>query len=190
MPTLVRGHRGRHPAPGGEERQHAGGRRAPRTSGDHARRPHQGAPGAVQPAHNACKFTERGTVDARASRAETAAGGDWLVFAVTDTGIGMTPEQMARLFQAFSQAERRRPGATAARAWAWRSAGGSARMMGGDITVESAAGRGTRSPCACPRVVAGRQRPSRRAARPQRGRGADEAGARCWWSTTTRRSAT
>src|SRR5258708_6115552 len=49
---------------------------------------------------NGNKFTERGTItiDAR-HRQEN--GGDWIMLAVTDTGIGMTPEQMVKLFQEF-----------------------------------------------------------------------------------------
>src|SRR4030095_14023714 len=46
---------------------------------------------------NACKFTQGGTVTLTVERGASP-GGDWLTFAVTDTGIGMTPEQMARLF--------------------------------------------------------------------------------------------
>ncbi|MCK5204360.1 MAG: PAS domain S-box protein, partial [Desulfobacterales bacterium] len=53
---------------------------------------------------NACKFTERGTISLDVFR-ETVDGSDWLSFGVSDTGIGMTEEQMERLFQAFSQAE-------------------------------------------------------------------------------------
>ena len=52
---------------------------------------------------NANKFTERGTitVDARHGQED---GHDWVTIAVADTGIGMTPEQMGKLFQEFSQA--------------------------------------------------------------------------------------
>src|SRR5262249_21498155 len=53
---------------------------------------------------NACKFTERGVIGIRVVR-EAAAGREWVLFDVSDTGIGMTPAQMAKLFQAFSQAE-------------------------------------------------------------------------------------
>ena len=48
---------------------------------------------------NANKFTERGTITINAQN-----GGDWITLAVTDTGIGMTAEQMGKLFQDFSQA--------------------------------------------------------------------------------------
>ena len=78
-------------------------------------------------ASNANKFTEHGTITIAARQGRrTAAIGSRI--AVTDTGIGMTPEQMGKLFQEFSQADPRRPRAnTAARALASRSAGGSAR---------------------------------------------------------------
>ncbi len=53
---------------------------------------------------NATKFTDRGRVTLSVRR-ETRDTGDWLVFRVSDTGIGMTPEQQGRLFEAFSQAD-------------------------------------------------------------------------------------
>ena len=53
---------------------------------------------------NACKFTERGEVALEARR-EPSGEGDWIVVSVADTGIGMTPEQMGRLFQEFMQAD-------------------------------------------------------------------------------------
>ena len=91
---------------------------------------------------NACKFTESGTVALAVERA-AGPGGDWLTFAVTDTGIGMTPEQMARLFESFGQADasvsRRFGGTGLGLALSRRLA----RMMGGDITVASAAGQGS-----------------------------------------------
>src|SRR6202011_2957746 len=52
---------------------------------------------------NANKFTERGTITVDA-RQEQANGRDWVTIAVADTGIGMTAEQMGKLFQEFSQA--------------------------------------------------------------------------------------
>src|ERR1700680_1244793 len=54
-------------------------------------------------ASNANKFTEKGTITIAAHQAQEGSR-DWLTLAVTDTGIGMTPEQMAKLFQEFSQA--------------------------------------------------------------------------------------
>lgn len=92
---------------------------------------------------NACKFTERGTVslDARREREDR---GDWITVSVTDTGIGMAPEQLARLFQEFSQADTsitRKYGGTGLGLAISRRL---CRMMGGDITVESTPGQGSR----------------------------------------------
>ena len=53
---------------------------------------------------NACKFTAQGTITLAVSR-ETVDGAVWVTFRVTDTGIGMTPEQMGKLFQALAQAD-------------------------------------------------------------------------------------
>ena len=68
---------------------------------------------------NAAKFTEHGTVTLTAERV-TEAAGDWLTFAVCDTGIGLTAEQRAGC-SAPSRRRRRGPRAgTGARAWGWR----------------------------------------------------------------------
>jgi signal transduction histidine kinase len=91
---------------------------------------------------NACKFTEGGSIRLDARR-EPAEGGERLVFRVIDTGIGMTPEQVARLFQPFSQADgstSRRYGGTGIGLVISRRL---CRMLGGDISVESEAGKGT-----------------------------------------------
>ncbi len=87
---------------------------------------------------NAVKFTARGQVCLRAHRE-----GDDILFQVADSGIGMTPEQLARLFNAFEQADTSTT----------REYGGSglglaisrnlARLMGGDIGVESEVGVGS-----------------------------------------------
>ena len=53
---------------------------------------------------NACKFTKQGEVKLRARRVRN--GRDWIEMAVADTGIGMTAEQQAKLFEEFSQADR------------------------------------------------------------------------------------
>src|SRR5262245_32272878 len=52
---------------------------------------------------NACKFTRQGEVKLRARRVPN--GGDWIELAVADSGIGMTPEQQAKLFEEFTQAD-------------------------------------------------------------------------------------
>jgi signal transduction histidine kinase len=76
-------------------------------------------------------------------RAAEGAGGLGVVFAVSDTGIGMTEEQLSRLFEAFSQAEastRSRYGGTGLGLAISRHF---CRMMGGDLTVESVYGQGS-----------------------------------------------
>jgi CheY-like chemotaxis protein len=89
---------------------------------------------------NAAKFTHEGRVTFTAIREGAA---DWVSFRVADTGIGMTPEQLGRLFQSFSQADasttRRYGGTGLGLAISRRFC----QMMGGDITVTSAPGKGT-----------------------------------------------
>ncbi|MGA8261004.1 MAG: GAF domain-containing protein [Arenicellales bacterium] len=91
---------------------------------------------------NAAKFTDHGRITLEA-RSESVDGKLWLRFAVHDTGIGMTPEQMGKLFQAFSQAD-----ASTTRQYGGTGLGLAisrmfCRMMGGDITVESVYGQGS-----------------------------------------------
>jgi len=91
---------------------------------------------------NASKFTEAGRVSLEVTPAEVD-GKPFVVFRVADTGIGITPEQQARLFQAFMQAD-----ASTSRRFGGTGLGlvisqRLAQMMGGSITVESAAGRGS-----------------------------------------------
>ena len=78
---------------------------------------------------------------------------DWITIAVTDTGIGMTEEQMGRLFQEFSQAD-----ASTSRKYGGTGLGLAisrhfCRMMGGDITVQSKAGKGSNFTIRLPRIV-------------------------------------
>jgi two-component system, NtrC family, sensor kinase len=90
---------------------------------------------------NACKFTKQGEVKLAARR--VADGRDWIELAVADNGIGMTPEQQAKLFEEFSQAEAstaQRFGGTGLGLAITRKL---ARMMGGDVTVESTPGQGS-----------------------------------------------
>jgi two-component system NtrC family sensor kinase len=98
---------------------------------------------------NACKFTKEGDVTLRVSK--VADGREWVELAVGDTGIGMTAEQQAKLFQEFTQADSltaRRYGGTGLGLALSRKL---ARMMGGDVTVASEAGKGSiftvRLPC-------------------------------------------
>lgn len=91
---------------------------------------------------NATKFTQGGTVTLKVQRTSGAAGHK-LAFSVTDTGIGMTEQQMSRLFQAFSQADNsttRRFGGTGLGLAISRSF---ARTLGGDLTVSSEPGKGS-----------------------------------------------
>jgi adenylate cyclase len=91
---------------------------------------------------NANKFTERGTVTISARRQEIESR-EWIEIAVTDTGIGMTPAQMEKLFQEFSQADssttRKYGGTGLGLAISQRFC----QMMGGDISVQSEPGRGS-----------------------------------------------
>src|SRR5207248_1046061 len=98
---------------------------------------------------NSSKFTEKGTIklEVRRDRSEVSSSLNselsTLNFSVTDTGIGMTPEQIGRLFEAFSQAD----------ASTTRKFGGTGlglaisrkfcRLMGGDLTVTSEHGKGS-----------------------------------------------
>ena len=91
---------------------------------------------------NASKFTEKGTVTLRARR-EGAGTDSLLVFSVADTGIGMTEEQLGRLFQRFAQADEtttRKFGGTGLGLALTRAF---AHLLGGDISVRSTYGEGT-----------------------------------------------
>jgi CheY-like chemotaxis protein len=91
---------------------------------------------------NASKFTEGGTITLAVTR-ETVDHAAWVTFRVSDTGIGMTPEQLANLFQAFTQADvstTRKYGGTGLGLVITRRF---CQMMGGDVTVDSAVGQGT-----------------------------------------------
>ena len=71
---------------------------------------------------NAAKFTDHGTISLTVEREPD----DWLTFAVVGHRIGMTEEQLGRLFEAFSQAEASTGASTAGPGWGWRSAATSA----------------------------------------------------------------
>jgi signal transduction histidine kinase len=90
---------------------------------------------------NACKFTKEGEVALRVRK--VADGCEWVELAVADTGIGMTAEQQAKLFQDFTQADSltaRRYGGTGLGLAISRKL---ARMMDGDVTVTSEPGKGS-----------------------------------------------
>lgn len=93
--------------------------------------------------NNAVKFTEHGEIIVRARVQEEDEGGQLVRFSVSDTGIGLTEEQMGRLFQAFEQAD----------ASTTRQHGGTglglaiskklAQLMGGEVGVTSEVGKGS-----------------------------------------------
>jgi adenylate cyclase len=90
---------------------------------------------------NACKFTKQGEVTLLARRVINQ--GNWIEFAVSDTGIGITPEQQAKIFEEFTQAD-----SSTARQYGGTGLGLAitrklARMMGGDVTLTSEAGKGS-----------------------------------------------
>jgi PAS domain S-box-containing protein len=91
---------------------------------------------------NAAKFTQKGRITLTTVR-ETRDGREWVHFHVADSGIGMTPAQLGKLFQAFVQAD-----ASTTRKYGGTGLGLAisrrfCQMMGGDITVTSEVGKGT-----------------------------------------------
>jgi GAF domain-containing protein len=103
-------------------------------------------------ASNATKFTEKGTITIAAHQGQEN-GRDWITLAVTDTGIGMTPEQMGKLFQEFSQASSATASKYGGTGLGLAISRRFCQMMGGDITVESEPGRGSTFTIRLPRTV-------------------------------------
>jgi hypothetical protein len=102
---------------------------------------------------NASKFTRGGRITLEVRR-RARADGDWLELDVSDTGIGMTPEQMAKLFQAFSQADSsttRHYGGTGLGLAITRHF---CRLLGGNVTVTSELGKGSTFAIRLPAKVA------------------------------------
>jgi len=101
---------------------------------------------------NAAKFTEQGTIRLDVSR-EDLKGVDWISFRVTDSGIGMSQENLKKVFQPFAQAD-----ASTTRKYGGTGLGLAisrrfCEMMGGDITVESEPGVGSTFTVMLPAVV-------------------------------------
>jgi signal transduction histidine kinase/CheY-like chemotaxis protein len=91
---------------------------------------------------NACKFTKQGRVDVSVERLERD-GRKWVAFTVKDTGIGMTPDQINKVFDPFTQAD-----ASTTRKYGGTGLGLAlsrrfAHMMGGEIELESEYGKGS-----------------------------------------------
>ncbi|MCP4701438.1 MAG: response regulator [Gammaproteobacteria bacterium] len=104
---------------------------------------------------NACKFTEQGIIKLLVRKEPREGGGVCCVLEVSDNGIGMTPEQQAKLFQAFTQAD-----ASTTRKYGGTGLGLAiskqfVEMMGGDIAVKSEAGKGTAFTVRLPESVGG-----------------------------------
>lgn len=93
--------------------------------------------------NNAVKFTERGEIIIRGRVQQKDSDGQLIYFSVSDTGIGLTEEQMGRLFQAFEQADasttRQHGGTGLGLAISKRLA----QLMGGDVGVDSQMGKGS-----------------------------------------------
>ena len=92
---------------------------------------------------NAVKFTEGGTITLGGRRESDPEGRDWVVLEVADEGIGMSREELSRLFRPFVQAD-----ASTTRKYGGTGLGLTisrrfCEMMGGEISVESDAGRGS-----------------------------------------------
>src|SRR6185295_17143126 len=100
-------------------------------------------------------------IQLRAERLQQT-GQDWVRLSVRDSGIGMTPEQLQRMFKAFSQAD----------ASTTRKFGGTGlglaitrkfcQMMGGDVSVESELGKGSTFTIRLPLVTESDHRPEKR----------------------------
>jgi GAF domain-containing protein len=104
-------------------------------------------------ASNANKFTEKGTITIAAHQGQEN-DRDWITIAVADTGIGMTADQMSKLFQKFSQASSATASKYGGTGLGLAISRRFCQMMGGDITVESAPGSGSTFTIRLPRIVA------------------------------------
>jgi signal transduction histidine kinase/ActR/RegA family two-component response regulator len=91
---------------------------------------------------NACKFTEQGTITLETQRVERE-GRAWLSLAVSDTGIGIAPEHMARLFNSFSQADASISNKYGGTGLGLALSERLCTLMGGQIAVTSVLGEGS-----------------------------------------------
>jgi signal transduction histidine kinase/putative methionine-R-sulfoxide reductase with GAF domain len=98
---------------------------------------------------NAAKFTDHSTISLTVERGPD----DWLTLAVSDTGIGMTEEQLGRLFEAFSQAEASTRSTYGGTGLGLAISRHFCRLMGGDLTVTSVYGEGSTFTVRLPVVV-------------------------------------
>ncbi len=105
---------------------------------------------------NASKFTEKGTITLKATRLPND-GEDLMELAVIDTGIGMNPEQLSRLFQAFSQADASTSSKYGGTGLGLAISKQFAQMMQGDIKVSSTPGVGSNFTIRMPAIVQTKQ---------------------------------
>jgi signal transduction histidine kinase/CheY-like chemotaxis protein len=103
-------------------------------------------------ASNAAKFTNGGSIKVEIER-QVMDGGDWIIFRVSDTGIGLSADQIVRLFQPFTQAD-----ASTTRKFGGTGLGLSltrrfCQLMSGDVTVQSEAGEGSVFTIKLPAIV-------------------------------------
>jgi signal transduction histidine kinase len=92
---------------------------------------------------NAGKFTKGGRITLHVSRHKRQAG-DWIRISVEDTGIGISPENVQKLFQNFKQAEASTASRYGGTGLGLALSQSLCRLMGGTISVESVLGRGSR----------------------------------------------
>jgi len=105
---------------------------------------------------NASKFTSDGKLGLHASRSQ-AGERESVIIRISDSGIGMTPEQMDNLFQAFTQADQSTSAKFGGTGLGLAISRQFARLMGGDITVESTMGKGSTFTVRLPARVASRK---------------------------------
>jgi CheY-like chemotaxis protein len=131
---------------------------------------------------NASKFTQNGVITLKVTKDEgpmtneqittttepslVVRPSSFVLFKVSDTGIGMTPEQASKLFQPFTQAD-----ASTTRKYGGTGLGLAitkrfCQMMGGDVSLESAAGQGATFTVRLPLVVSAQEQPPESASRP------------------------
>jgi signal transduction histidine kinase len=116
---------------------------------------------------NAAKFTDHGRIELRVAKGEgRGTSGEepvspLVTFAVSDTGIGMTEEQLGRLFEAFSQAETSTRGKYGGTGLGLAISRHFCRLMGGDLTVSSVHGQGSTFTVLLPTLVSAPETPAR-----------------------------
>ncbi len=108
---------------------------------------------------NAIKFTETGEIVLRVMQEREASGRTWLRCSVTDTGVGISADQQARLFQPFRQVGR--PNASAGSGLGLSITRKLCELMGGEIELQSTPGQGSTFSVLLPFKLAAEATPSR-----------------------------